>query len=245
MELLKTNDGVSYQASYVSESLPVLIYRHGYKSDPMQSAFYKVLYPYIKNKFNIFMPYTPGSGWEYPVTGSRTPIGKYFAEWVMKNYKSDGRLFITGHSAGGDWDDVANTEGVTAFAPVAGSANSDTNIKRMADRKIPVNAWHGRDDRATPNTYDAGYKTAITRFKNAFRGDLVWNEFANIDHGEIPGIAYKPENGLAEWFLSKGTPTVPEKSGEDIPVKNIYFSESLKKIVFELENGERKELTPD
>jgi hypothetical protein len=253
----QTKHKINYLVNYIGKEYPILIYRHGKNADPIDSVFYKKLYPTLKDKFNVFMPYSP-SGWEFIIKENNInqPIGKVFTDDIKLEYQYDGRIYSTGHSAGGDWDDIAQTEGITAFAPVAGSANNYQLVKAMAAKKIPVWAWHGQADKAEGNTYEMGWKTAIKWYKNEFKAPLKWNfpdgtEYPNIGHSAILDKAYDPKSGLAEWFLSIGKPTtVPEPQPEPQPqptVKKVavikQYIEDDKYFILELEDGSIKKIT--
>lgn len=247
-----TTDGnkIPYYESYIGDDKPILIYLHGdgqsgngttdYLSKIRSVSFYTKFYQAHKDKFNIFMPQYPSTqhGW------NDKSIGINFFRFVMNNYKSDGRVYLTGHSSGGRGTNtiahMALKEGltVTAIAVVAG-AGERYDDTRSFSAKIPQYIFVGSSD-GTVNGLSQN-KQLYNWYKQG-GGSPEYLEYAGIGHGS-DALAYAGD-ALAKWFLSKGTPTVPEKSGEDIPVKKIYFSESKNRLIIEFENGKVFEYPP-
>lgn len=64
---------------------------------------------------------------------------------------------------------------------------------------VPLNAWHGMNDTATPNTYTAGLQ-ALNWYK-AGKGPYtpVWNPLSGVGHGSDV-YAYDTSSGLKEWI---------------------------------------------
>lgn len=246
-----TTDGnkIPYYESYIGSDKPILIYLHG---DGQSSngtieglskikyvSFYTKFFQAHKDKFNIFMPQYPSTqhGW------NDKNIGINFFRFVMNNYRSDGRVYLTGHSSGGRGTNTiahqALKEGltVTAIAVVAG-AGEYYESTRLYSAKIPQYIFVGSND-GTVNGLKQNQQ--LYNWYRQGGGNPDYLEYAGVGHGS-DGLAYAGD-ALAKWFLSKGTPVTPTNPVLKDPVKSSYFMEGF--LFVELESGKVLKFKPD
>lgn len=247
----KTPSGIGYLEHYNGPDKPLKIYLHGDgesgngESDLqkiMRVAFCSKFFNANKDRFNFLIPQYPAGvhGWG--------KLGVEFWNFAGSNYKYDGREYISGHSAGGKGVmyllSTLNSAGQklpTAAAVVAGEADYKATLPLVG--KIPVKLFVGDRD-TTITTQDK--RTILQKMQSL----QTWLKTPAADYREYPGVghgsdskAYDAAEGLADWFLSKGTAVVPPEIRVDIPGTKFYLRDG--KIVFEFENGVKKELTPD
>lgn len=185
-------------------------------------------------------------------------------QWYYDNYSQarDYGLFVTGLSMGGlgtwvsSYTSAMPDSLVTGIVPVSGSGDYNGG-KTTAKRGIPVWALHGKADYSAPNTVTDGQRpingmnstnpkpnpapiftmiTGGTHSNNTW--DKVYSLTPRTDCPEMGGIT------IYEWML-KYIKRPPDLSGIKIPVKSAYFDSGKGKLVFDLEDGSQKELTPD
>lgn len=221
--LKKTDTGISYYESLPTKPgiYPIVQYWQGYKQDILSTPFVKEFVPENAERAIILIPILPcanGCGWEFPYQG--VYVGTHFTRWAKTHYIFDSRTYITGHSAGGDYDAVAQlgTE-ITAFVACAGSGENYNKVLGLAGKGIPVRHYHGTLDGApgftSANNYNLGYKTAVTWFQQTGKGNMEFIAIDGGNHNSAPARAYSKAEKLMDWFLKWGIAEGPPPAPRD------------------------------
>ncbi len=211
---LVTPKGTKYREYTKHTNKPILIYYHGAGqrgTDPTvidNTAFVKIFVAKYGNDYTIVAPQTNYWGWiGDPKKGHD---GEDFANYILANYQSDGRLYITGHSMGSPWGIVVRLGAkVTAFVVVAGSSTEYQAVISFAKLHIPARHYHGDAD-TSENSYTKGKQ--VCSWYAPENGNVLIT-YVGKGHG-IDGLVYN-EPDLSTWMLSKGNPIIVEP-----PVEN-------------------------
>lgn len=132
--------------------------------------------------------------------------GEKFLREMVEKYVYDGRVFVTGHSMGGQgtWELCAKCpEIVTAAVVSAGHATSYQETIKIKDQ-VKIRAYHGTLDRS-----EESFAEGKQSFINWYKGDLSnWFPLEGFGHG-INGYVYNPAQNVPDWLLKQGAIPVP------------------------------------
>ncbi len=243
---LISGQGRKYREYSKNPTKPLMIYLHGsgqLGSDPAVIDAVGFVTKFVSKfaaEFTILAPQQTLSytGWQGAPQTVHDAVE--FIQWAMEEYDYDGRIYVTGHSMGGQgtWD-VATLMGAVITAFIAVSAHSDNyqGVKAMSLLHIPAKHYHGDKDNSI-HSYAKGKQTC--GWYKPENGDIL-NTLVGQGHG-IDSIVYNDDN-MAAWFLSKGAPiVVPPPVDERVDIVKVEKKISTGKIVFTDENDVETEL---
>jgi poly(3-hydroxybutyrate) depolymerase len=221
----ETPFGRAYREYSAHADKPILIYLHGAgergtNPDVIDRVgFVKNFVPANSENFTILAPQQTSNynGW----------IGNPFDEkhddvefmlWARENYSSDGRLYLTGHSMGGEgvWKTAClYPDIITAFVVSAGGGYNYNLTRNLGAIGLPGRSYHGDKD-TSQNSYSRGVQ-AVNWYKAGGGADIL-TTYAGAGHG-IDSRVYA-EADLASWMLSQGTPGTPAPAPEEEIIDN-------------------------
>lgn len=140
----------------------------------------------------------------WPTGDDVDAIVKYF---VTKLRVDPARIYVTGLSMGGGatWDYAGKYAAkIAAVAPVCGASSpTDAKAKVMADNKLPVWAFHNKDDRSVTVNNSIGWVNKINAYKPAPAAKLtLWATGGHDAWTKAYTLTYKENNlNVYEWLL--------------------------------------------
>lgn len=225
---------------------PLVVYLGGL-NEKAQSGIFISLFGTAENKekFTIVTVSNPYNvGWESPRVNKTKYLGELVVEEICAALGYE-KLCGAGWSLGGDVDVWARlADKLSALCICAGSANAaqGSNVVAFAQKRIPIRFYHGDRDGypnfTSPNNYKAGKAVYDTIASNG--GDATFHTITGGDHASAPKTAASISERLADWFISKSTPTNPVLKD---PVKNATFIDGFLHV--ELESGKVLKFKPD
>lgn len=134
-----------------------------------------------------------------------------------------GRIYLTGLSLGGNgtwrygFDSKNDPLRVAAIAPVAGWGNPGKACQ-IADKKLPVWAFHGANDRVIVESRDRSMVNALRRCDSTLVKYTVYNQTGHDSWTKAydPTHRYHSPN-LYEWLLQHSLPKSSHKTGGKRP----------------------------
>ncbi|MGB5929633.1 MAG: dienelactone hydrolase family protein [Cyclobacteriaceae bacterium] len=149
---------------------------------------------------------------------------------IQETYRVDaGRIYLTGLSMGGNgtwrygFDKKEEASRVAAIAPIAGWGNP-AKVCNIADKKLPVWAFHGANDRVIAESRDRSMVKALKRCDSTL---ITYTVYENTGHDSWtraydPGHKYHSPN-LYEWLLAHSLPgreTERNNIPNTLPIEN-------------------------
>lgn len=201
-----TPSGVKYIESFIDTSKITIIYlsgagQRGTNLDMLEStAFYTKFYQANKGAYNFFIPQqtTNSYSWIYPFRPNGEAYAVEFIRHIMKTYSIKKKPVITGHSMGSPWAIAPlMLNELSGICVVSGSGDYKQVIE-LGKTKIPIIAYHGTYDNATPNTYTNGLK-AVSWYEGASGIKVDWHPLVGVGHG-ADVYAYAANSGFKEWI---------------------------------------------
>lgn len=202
-----------------SAKYPLMIFIHGQSAlgNGSASALTKISGgPYSLLKSKKFPPNFTVKGSNYsfivvspqfkawPTADDVEAVVNYF----VKNLRVDAsRIYVTGLSMGGGatWDYAGKfASQVAAIAPVCGASTpSDAKAKIIADNKLPVWAFHNKDDDKVSVNNSTGYITKINSHKQSPSPKLtLWDTGGHDAWSKAYNLTYKESSmNVYEWML--------------------------------------------
>lgn len=208
-------------ARYDSTSIkyPLIIFIHGQSAlgDGSSTALAKISggpYSLVKSKkfppnFNVkgnnysFIVVAPQFK-TWPTADDVEEVVNYF----VKNLRVDAsRIYVTGLSmgGGGTWDYAGKyASKIAAIAPVCGASSpTDAKAKVIANNKLPVWAFHNKDDNKVSVNNSTGYVSKINNMNATPAAKLtLWETGGHDAWTKAYSLTYKENNmNVYEWML--------------------------------------------
>lgn len=188
----------------------------------------------------------------FHVFAPQQSAGKYgYNDGMVLQFMNDIRkqygitdFILTGFSMGADgsyWTAAKDTTGlIRAIIPVAPTNTDYKTALSVGKKNIPVRVFWGANDSWKNGGRTIIYTQAPKGYQDGGGRDLQQVIFPTGGHD---AGTWKQVYGNLDikWLQSL---CIPEKSGEDIPVKRAYLSKPENVLVIEFENGERWEFKP-
>jgi predicted esterase len=185
---------------------PLIVFLHGHKESNERVIFMEGVPRSIANAFGpgtpngqfpfvAFFPIAPWRVWEPGTPGVNDAI--LVLDHVVRQHRIDpSRIYLTGHSGGGDgvWRLAdAYPHKWAALAPL--SAHFDPDVQKV--RHIPTWIFHAAKDKTAPVARE---RTLVQRLKEA-KADVRYTELPTEAH-VIQGDVYDSKE-IYDWFATK------------------------------------------
>lgn len=202
-----------------SKKYPLLIFIHGQSAlgDGSAASLAKISGgPHTQIKGKKFPPNfsVNGSNYSFIVISPQFKVwpGADDVETVVNYFATNlrvdaSRIYVTGLSMGGGatWDYAGKYAAkIAAIAPVCGASSpTDAKAKTIADNKLPVWAFHNKDDNKVSVNNSIGYVDKINSFKPAPAARLtLWETGGHDAWTKAYTLTYKENNlNVYEWLL--------------------------------------------
>lgn len=223
-----------------SKRYPLVLFLHGKGEKAPNTKDRSVLSRSITSVTNLGPPYYVKNGTDFPFILISPQLKSGHGDWplwyvmevlehVKKNLRVDpSRIYLTGLSLGGGgvWRAAEDhPEIFAAIAPVCGSWNRVAKAKAIADKDVPVWAFHGDKDNVVPWSRTQRMVDAINHHKPNPRAKFT--TYKGVRH-DAWVKAYRPDHSIHnqniyEWLLShkKGnTQQQEQERANQLPVVN-------------------------